>query len=76
MFRESEGKKVFETDHLAAAPDDADEVKMNVQRGSGTTDNSGPLSSDNPPFSVAVPKPLSSKMNSRSVMPTKTPSFP
>ena len=31
MFRESEGTKVFETDHLAAAPTDADEVNMDIK---------------------------------------------
>ena len=33
------------------------------------------ISSANPPISVAAPKPLSSNMDSISVLPTKTPSF-
>ena len=75
MFKEPEGKKVFETDHLSAAPKNADEVKMDVQKGSGDQDTSGTLSNANPPISVAAPKPLSSNMDSRSVFTTKTPSF-
>ena len=47
MFRESKGAKVFKTDHLAAAPTNADEVNMDVQKGSGTKDNSGTLYSAN-----------------------------
>ena len=57
-FRETEGKKIFETDHLAYAQTNANEVIMDVQKGSGTKDNYGPLSSVNPPISVAAPKPL------------------
>ena len=75
MFREPEEKKVFETDRLAADPIDSDEVKMDIQKGYGAKDNSGPLSSANPPISVAAPNPLSSNMDSRYVFPTKTPSF-
>ena len=43
MFGESEGKKLFETYHLAAAPKYADEVNMDFQKYSGTKDNSGHL---------------------------------
>ena len=75
MFKEPEGKKVFETDHLSAAPKNADEVKMDVQKGSGDKDTSGTLSNENPPISVAAPKPLSSNMDSRYVFPTKAPYF-
>ena len=50
MFREPEGNKVFDTDHLAASPTDADEVKMDVQEGSGAKDTSRFLSSANPPI--------------------------
>ena len=60
MFREPEGTKVFETDHLAVAPTNDDEVKMDVQNVSGAKDTSMPLASANPPISVAAPKPLSS----------------
>ena len=67
--------KVVETDFLAAAPTDADEVKMGVQNNSGAKDTSGPLSSVNPPISVSAPKPLSSNMESRYVFTTKIPSF-
>ena len=56
-------KKVFETDHLAAAPTDADEVNMDVQKGYGAKDTYGPLSSATPPISAAAPKPLSSNMD-------------
>ena len=41
----------------------------------GAKDISGPFSSVNPPISVAAQKPLSYDMNSRSILPTKTPSF-
>ena len=58
MFREPEGTKVVETDCLAAAPTNADEVKMDVQKGSGAKDTSGPLSIVNPPSSVAARKQL------------------
>ena len=68
------GKKLFEMDRLAAAPTDADEVKMDAPKCYGAKDTSGPLSSVNPPISVAAPKPLSSNMKSRSVLPTKIPS--
>ena len=75
MFRETEGTKLFDTDHLAAAPTDADEMKMDAQKGYGVKDTYGPFSSVNPPISVAAPKPLSSNMDSRYVLPTKLPSF-
>ena len=75
MFRELEGKKVFDTDRLASALDNTDEVKMDVQKGYSNKDTSGPLSSKNTPISVASPKSLSSNMDSRSFLPTKTPSF-
>ena len=75
MFREPEGGKFFDTDFLVAASTDADEVKMVVPKGYSIKDNSEPLSSVNPPISVAAPKPLSSNMDSGSVLPTKIPSF-
>ena len=75
MFREPEGKKMFETDNLAADPTDADEVNMDIQKGYGTKYTSGTLSSVNPPISVAAPKLPSSNMDSRYVLPTKIPSF-
>ena len=75
MFREPEGKKVVDMDHLTAAPTDADEVKMYVQKDYGDKDNFGPWSSGNQSISVVAPKPLSSNMDSRFVLPTKTPSF-
>ena len=65
MFKEPEGKKTFETFRLADAPTNNYEVNMNVQKGSVTKDTSGPFSSANSPVSVAAPKPLSSKMDSR-----------
>ena len=75
MFREPKGTKVFDTDRFAAAPTDADEVRMDVQKDSDAKDTSGPLSSVNPPISVTAPKPLSSYMDSISVLPTKETSF-
>ena len=75
MFREPEGKKMFETDNLAADTTDADEMNMDIQKGYGTKDTSGTLSSVNPPISVAAPKPFSSKMNSRYFFPIKMSSF-
>ena len=50
-------------DCLSAAPTDADEVKMDVKKVYGAKDTSGPLSSANPPNSVATPKSLSSNMD-------------
>ena len=75
MFREPEGKKIVEMDRLAVYPTDTDEVSMDVQKGSGAKDTSGPLSITNPPISLAAPKTLSSNMESRYVLRTKTPSF-
>ena len=75
MFRYPERGKVVETDHLAVAPTNADEVKIDFQNGSGTKDTYGPLSGLNTPISVAAPKPPLPNMDSRSVLPTKTPSF-
>ena len=75
MFRELEGKKVFETDHLAADLKNADEAKIDVQKGSDAKDTSGPLSSANLPISVVAPKLLSSNMDPRYVFPIKTPYF-
>ena len=75
LFREPEETKVFEMSHLEAAPNDAGEVTMDVQKGSGAKYTSGTLSSTNPLISVAAPKPLSYNMDSRYVFPTKTPSF-
>ena len=43
MFREPEGGKVFETDNLEADLTNDDEVKMDIQKGCGARDNSGPL---------------------------------
>ena len=75
MFREPEDTKVFDMYILEAAPTGADKVKMDIQKGHGAKDTSGTFSSSNPPISVALPKSLSSKMDSRSVLPTKTPNF-
>ena len=75
MFTEPEGTKVFETDFLAADLTNADEVKMDVQKGSGAKDTYEPLSSTNPPISVSAPKALSFNMDSRYLFPNKTPSF-
>ena len=58
MFRESEGKKIVEADRLSATLTDADEVKMDIPKGSDAKDNYGPLSSVTPLISVAAPKPL------------------
>ena len=44
MFRKLERKKVFNTYCLAAAPKNADEVKMDTQKGSGARDTSGTFS--------------------------------
>ena len=63
MFMEPEETKLFETYLLAAALNDADEVKMDLQKVTGTKDTSGPLSSANIPISSAAPKPLSSNMD-------------
>ena len=49
MFREPEGWKVAETDGLEAPLTNADEANMDLQKGSGAKDTSGPLSSVNPP---------------------------
>ena len=62
-------------DCLAPGPTDANEVKMDVQKVYGAKDTSGPFPSANPPILVAAPNTLSSNMYSRSVLPTKTPSF-
>ena len=43
MFREPEVTNVFETDNLAAAPKDADEMNMDIQNVSGDIDTSGNL---------------------------------
>ena len=75
MSRDPEEKQVFDMDILADATTDDDEVKMDVQKSYGAKDTSGPLSSANPPISVAAPNPLSSNMDSRYVLPTKTKSF-
>ena len=50
MFREPEGTKVFETDNLASAPNNAYEANMYIQKGYVTKDTSGPFSSVNPPI--------------------------
>ena len=75
MFREPEGKKIFETDRLVDAPTNADEVKMDFQKVYGAKDTSGTLSSVKSPISVAEPKPLSSNTHSRSIFPPNIPSF-
>ena len=75
MFREPEGKRVFETDNLAAAPTNADEVKIYIQKCYGSRDTSGTLSSVNPPVSVVATKPLSSNMDSIYFLSTKIPSL-
>ena len=75
FFREPEGTKVFGTNHFISALDDADEVKMDVQKGSISKYTSGALSSASLPISVASSKPPSSNMQSISVLSTKTPSF-
>ena len=67
-------KKIVETDFLLAAPNDDDEVKMNVQKVLVPRIILG-LSSFISPVSLAPPKPLSSNMDSISVLPTKKPSF-
>ena len=75
MFREPEWTKLFDTYCLADAPTYDDEVNMDTQKIYGTKDTSGTFSGVNPPISVPAPKPLSSNMDSRSVLPTKIPSF-
>ena len=72
---ESEGGKVVEMDHLAAAPTNAEEVNMDAQKGSGAKDTSGHFSSRNPTILLSAPKTLSSNMDSRYVLSTKTHSF-
>ena len=67
--------KLFDTYRLSAAPTNNDEVNMDVQRGYCVKDTTGPVSSANPPISVVAPKPLSSNMEPRSVLPTKITSF-
>ena len=62
-------------DSLSASLANVDEVKINFQKVSGNKDTSGPFSSVNTPISLASPKPLSSNMDSRCVLSTKTPSF-
>ena len=62
-------------DILSTNPTDADEVKMDSPKGSGTKDTSGPFSGANPPISVATPKQLTYNMDSRYSSPTKTPYF-
>ena len=71
MFRESEGEKSVEMDHLAAAPTNDEEVKMDAQKCSGAKDTSGHFSSTNPTISLSAPKTLSSNMDSRYDFPTK-----
>ena len=75
MFREPEGGQIFDMDRLVAVQTDYDEVKTNIQKGYGAKDTYGPLSSVNPPISVAAPKPLLSDMDSISFLPTKIHSF-
>ena len=68
-------EKIFETDNLVADTTDADDLNMDIQRGSGAKDTSWPLFSANPPISVSAPKPISYNMDSISVFPNKIPSF-
>ena len=75
MFREPEGGKVVETGRLESPTTDTDEANMDVQKGSGANDASRTLYNENPTISVALPKPISLDMNSRSILSTKTPSF-
>ena len=75
MFREPERTKVLEKDSLEYAPTNVDEVKMDVQKGYGAKDTSEHFSSASPPILVAAPNPLSSNMDSRSVLSTKISSF-
>ena len=75
MFREPGGTKLVEMDHLEYPLTDAYEESLDVKIGSGAKDNYGPLFIVNPPISVESPKPLSSDMDSRNILPTKTPSF-
>ena len=63
VFSEPEETKVFEMDNLVAAPTNADELNMGIQRDSDAKDTSVPLSSANPPILSAAPKPLSSNMD-------------
>ena len=62
-------------DILSAALTDADEVRMDVQNVYGSKDTYGTLSISNYPISVVASKSLSSNMDSRSFLPTKTPYF-
>ena len=55
---EPEGTKEVDTYRLSAATTDADEVKIDVQKGFFAKDISGPLYSGNTPISAATPKPL------------------
>ena len=64
---------VFETDHLAAAATNADELNIYVQNVSGTKDTYETLSSANNYISAAAPKPILCNMDSMSVFPTKHP---
>ena len=59
-------------DSLSAALTDADDVKIDVQKSSGAKDTSETLSSANPPILVAATNPLSSIMDSRYGLTTKT----
>ena len=75
ISREPLGKYLFETDCLATALINNDELNMDVQKGCDAKYTSGTLSSANPPILVASPKPLSSHMGSRSILTTKISSF-
>ena len=75
MFRDPEGKKLFEMDNLASALTDVDEMKMDIQNFYGDKDASEPLYTESSTISLAAPKPRSSNMDSRSVLPTKIPPF-
>ena len=75
MFSEPEETKLFETNNLAAAPNDTGELKLNIQKNYVAKDTSWTLSSIDPSIPVSAPKQLSSNMSSRSVFPKKIPSF-
>ena len=62
-------------DHSADALTDSDEVRMDVQKGYGYKYTYGTLSISNYPISIVASKSLSSNMDSRSFLPTKTTSF-
>ena len=50
VFREPEGEKLLETDNVASAPTNANEVKMDIRKVYGAKDTSRPLYSLNTPI--------------------------